>query len=197
MSATKKKLVIEAYKLFASKPYDQVTFMDLEKATGLSRGAILYHIKTKENLFVEVVHYFIFQITSAQSIKLEGKVTLKDFIQGCIDECEKDVKSMEAIGVHNINLAKLNIESQAFYFYPEMKTESINWLNDQYRIWERVIKHSISVGEIKDCADHHEIASLFINQYLGISYAGLVRDKGIDLDKLKNDLLLIYRLIKK
>lgn len=49
--STKDKLLIEAFKLFTSKPYDRVTFADLEQATGLSRGAILYHIKTKENLF--------------------------------------------------------------------------------------------------------------------------------------------------
>ena len=47
---TKNRLLIEAFKLFAHKPYDRVTFADLEEVTGLSRGAILYHIKTKENL---------------------------------------------------------------------------------------------------------------------------------------------------
>ena len=52
---TKNRLLIEAFKLFAHKPYDRVTFADLEEVTGLSRGAILYHIKTKENLFLNVV----------------------------------------------------------------------------------------------------------------------------------------------
>ena len=33
--STKEKLIIEAFKLFASKPYDQVTFADLEKVTNL------------------------------------------------------------------------------------------------------------------------------------------------------------------
>ena len=43
---TKNRLLIEAFKLFAHKPYDRVTFADLEEVTGLSRGAILYHIKS-------------------------------------------------------------------------------------------------------------------------------------------------------
>lgn len=54
-NTTKKTIIVEAFKLFASKPYDQVTFADLEKATNLSRGAIMYHIKTKDNLFIEVM----------------------------------------------------------------------------------------------------------------------------------------------
>ena len=51
--STKDKLLIEAFKLFTSKPYDRVTFADLEQATGLSRGAILYHIKT--NLYLKSI----------------------------------------------------------------------------------------------------------------------------------------------
>lgn len=49
--STKDKLLIEAFKLFTSKPYDRVTFADLEQATGLSRGAILYHIKQRKFIF--------------------------------------------------------------------------------------------------------------------------------------------------
>lgn len=197
MSKTKERLIEEAFKLFASKPYDQVTFADLEKVTNLSRGAILYHIKTKENLFIEVMHYFIFHSISAASVKIEKEKTLKDFILACVEECTKEVQNMKNLGVYNINLAKLNIESQGFYFYPKMKEESINWLNNQYDIWGERITYAISNHEIKPVAIPSDIASLFINQYLGISYSGLVRDDGIDLDKLKKDLFFIYDLIKR
>lgn len=193
---TKKRLIIEAFKLFASKPYDQVTFADLEKATNLSRGAILYHVKTKENLFLEVMHYFIFQTTSAVSVRAWEGMTLKDFIVGCIDECAQAVETMGEMGIANINLAKLNIESQGFYFYPEMKSESLQWLNDQYAIFEKMINAAIERNEIKPLTTPHNIASLFINLYLGISYSGLVREKGIDLNKLKTDLLFVYDLLK-
>lgn len=195
--STKEKLIEEAFKLFASRPYDQVTYADLGKAVNLSRGAILYHIKTKENLFTEVMRYFIFHSTTVTSVKARNGMTLKSFILACIDECAKEVQAMKAIGVNNINLAKLNIESQGFYFYPEMKTESTNWLNNQYDIWEKRIELAIENNEIRPISSTLDIASLFINQYLGISYSGLVREDGIDLYKLKNDLLLIYDLIKK
>lgn len=49
--STKDKLLIEAFKLFTSKPYDRVTFADLEQATGLSRGAILYLWGTERNVY--------------------------------------------------------------------------------------------------------------------------------------------------
>lgn len=195
-NTTKKKIIIEAFKLFASKPYDQVTFADLEKVTNLSRGAILYHIKAKENLFVEVMHYFIFHTPTATSVDITKEMSLKDFIYACIGECTKEVKKMQEIEISNINLAKLNIESQGFYFYPEMNAECEKWSNEQYRIWEKVIEKAIENKEIIPIAEPHNIASLFINQYLGISYSGIIREHGIDLEKLEKDMLLIYDLIK-
>lgn len=196
-NTTKKRLIVEAFKLFASKPYDQVTFADLEKVTNLSRGAILYHIKTKENLFVEVMHYFVFHTTTATAVEVKEEMTLKYFTLACIDECVKEVKCLQEIGIPNINLAKLNIESQGFYFYPTMKAECAKWSDEQYNMWEKVIEKAIINNEIRPLASPHDIASLFINQYLGISYAGIIKDNGIDLEKLRDDLLLIYSMLKK
>lgn len=194
--STKERLVMEAFKLFASKPYDQVTFADLENVTNLSRGAILYHVKTKENLFNEVIRYFIFQRITAASVKIDEKMTLKYFISACVEHCAQEVKRFGEMGIHNINIAKLNIESQGFYFYPEMKAEGTIWLNDQYVVWEGIIRQAILNNEIKPVAEPKDIASLFINQYLGISYAGLIRERGIDIDKLKKDFFAIYNMLK-
>lgn len=193
--STKEKLIIEAFKLFASKPYDQVTFADLEKVTNLSRGAILYHVKTKENLFNEVIHYFIFQTVSAASVENRDKMTLREFLMACVNECENGVKRMAEIGISNINLAKLNIESQGFYFYPKMKDEAERWLEEQYTILRKVIERAIVNCEIKPVADINCIASLFIDLYLGISYSGIIRDNGIDVNKLRDSLLLIYNML--
>lgn len=193
--STKEKLIIEAFKLFASKPYDQVTFADLEKVTNLSRGAILYHVKTKENLFNDVIHYFIFQTVSAASVENGDKMTLREFLMACVEECDRVAKKMAEIGILNINLAKLNIESQGFYFYPKMKEEAEKWVEEQYAIFEKVIERAIAKNEIKPTTDIRCIASLFIDLYLGISYSGIIRDNGMDINKLKDNLLLVYNML--
>lgn len=195
--STKEKLIIEAFKLFASKPYDQVTFSDLQIATNLSRGAIMYHVGVKEKLFQKVIEYFVFQTTSAASVKIGDNMTLKEFIKECVNQCAEEVERFEEIGIPNINIAKLNIESQGFYFYDDMKQEGIAWFKNQYKAWVQVIEKAILNKEITTDKNPHDIASLFINQYLGISYAGLTREKGIDLEKLESDLMFIYDLLSK
>ena len=52
---TRKRLLVTALLLFTQKPYDKVTFKEIEKATGLSRGALMYHVPNKETLFRDAV----------------------------------------------------------------------------------------------------------------------------------------------
>lgn len=89
-SVSKNKILLEAFKLFASKPFEKVTFADLEKATGLSRGAILYHIQTKENLFEMVLENLIFKrSTIVSNDNIVGLWNhIEDFIQERIKEQE-------------------------------------------------------------------------------------------------------------
>lgn len=194
--STKERLLLEALKLFTSKPYDQVTFSDLEKVTNLSRGAILYHVKTKENMFRQVVDQFIFQTFTVAQIEAKDRSTLKKFIMAFVDNFHDEAKVFKEMGITNVNLAKLNIESQAFYFYKGMAEDGQKWYNELHIVWREVIEHAISSGEIRNNISPDNIASLFTDYYLGVSYAGIVRVLGADLDKLKTNYLFIYDCIK-
>ena len=119
--STKDKLLIEAFKLFTSKPYDRVTFADLEQATGLSRGAILYHIKTKENLFLNVVKKFIFEVNSISSMPKTPQSSLILTLTHFIESCQKEKKEMAASGIFNVNTAMMNITISAFFALPKMR----------------------------------------------------------------------------
>ena len=90
---TKDFILLEAFKLFASKQYIKVTFDDIEKATQLSRGAILYHIKSKDVLFAEVVDAFLINKLSIAKVYEEGislDVLLSRFIQFCREEKKRN-----------------------------------------------------------------------------------------------------------
>ncbi len=79
-TSTKENILLQAFILFSKKPYDKVTFEDLEKATGLRRGALLYHVKTKMNLFNEVIESSILNRSSILNIPIQDKDCLKNFI---------------------------------------------------------------------------------------------------------------------
>ncbi len=196
-SKTKDMLLLEAYKLFTIKPYDQVTFTDLENATKLSRGAILYHIKNKENLFREVINAYVFERNSLHFL-LENnpKIGLWSFILLFLEFCKQEKEEMKELGIQNINLAMFNVECAAFFFYPDMREIAKEWVDNEVEVWKQVLNNALANKEIKEDTDIMFMAALFENLYLGNSYHGVVLTKGHDLNMLKKGLTVLYNTIK-
>jgi AcrR family transcriptional regulator len=195
-SRTKIKLLEEAYKLFTSEPYDQVTFDDLEKATKLSRGAILYHIRTKENLFREVINKYVFDRNSLQKL-LENnpKIGLWDFILAFLEESKTMKSEMKELGIKNPNLAMYNIECSAFFF-PDISSMAKEWVIKEEEAWAHVLNNALENKEIKEDTDIPLMTTIFQDMLLGNAYHGIVFPKGQDLVMLKKEFGFLYNMIK-
>lgn len=194
---TKERLIIEAFKLFASKPYDRVTFTDLELATGLSRGAILYHIKTKENLFFDVVKKFIFEHNSVSRISEKDQSNLKNFIESFISVCRKEKKELKNWEIDNINIAMLNIECSAFFVFPRMQDIAYEWFTNETKTWEKVIYNAITSKEIQCDINVTLWANLFESVYLGSSFKGIANKLGYDIEQMEHEFFQLYKLLVK
>lgn len=192
---SKDRIILEAFKLFCTKTYDQVTFSDLEKTTKLSRGAILYHFPSKENIFYEVINRYVLAEHAIKTIESSNKKNLFKFINSFIDKVAHEKKIMSDIGLNNMNLALLNIETNAYSFYPDMQKIAQDWYNEEFKIWEEVINNAISTKEIKNI-DKPTIARLFEKIYFGSSFLSIPLKNGIEPDELKKDLLFVYELLK-
>lgn len=192
---TKSFVFLEAFKLFSKKPYDQVTYSDLEQATGLSRGAILYHIKNKKNLFATVISEFILKKDSIPELSFENGDSLKCFIKRFIDNCRLEKKKLKKNGIDNINLSMLNLSSQAFYYCPVMAERYSEWMRGQLSTWTKIIRIAIDKGEIRDDISVDLIASLFHNVYFGLAYSGSAVENGYDLEVLEKEFKTIYGFI--
>ena len=196
-SRTKERLLLEAFKLFASEPYDQVTFTDLEKATKLSRGAILYHIKTKDNLFREVIEKYVFDRNSLyKTWENDPKIGLQSFISIYMEDCKKYKSEMKELGVQNINLALFNAECASFFFYPDMREITKVWVEKEINAWTQVLNNAIESKEIKEDTDVPLMANLFQDVLFGNAYHGIFQSKGQDLTILKKQMGALYNMIK-
>ena len=60
----KEYLYAVAFKLFLTKRYEAVSISDIEKESGMTRGAITYYGKDKLGLFYDVISCFILSISS-------------------------------------------------------------------------------------------------------------------------------------
>lgn len=199
LSKTKCSVLLEAFKLFSTKPYDQVTFSEIEASTGLSRGAILYHIKNKENLFRCVIDDYVLSksvLTTAYEAEIKN-YSLWNFILKFIDLCIEEKNELREMGILNMNLGMLTIECAAFYNYPMMTEKAKEWHENDMAIWIKVLERAVEEQEIKKDIDVNLIANIMENIYLGTSFSGIIKDKGYDINLMKKELQFVYDAIKK
>ncbi len=193
---SKDRIIFEAFKLFCLKPYDQVIFSDIEKATNLSRGAILYHFKAKENIFNRVIEDYVLTSNSITSVEKEKRENLQIFITAFIERLKDAKLQMKKWGIKNMNEALLHIESSAYTFYPEMREKAAKWYDEQLQVWQEVISNAIKNNEIKNNINPKVITVLFMKIYVGTSFLATTKLHGIEIEELQKDFDNLYRLLK-
>lgn len=193
---SKELLLLEAYKLYVSKPYDHVTFSELEKVTGLSRGAILYHYKSKELLFNAVIEHFVIEKSAITALIDDDCGSLLDFIKNFISECKREMQEYRSRGIYNMNLAKFHMEFHALSYYNDAQNIFKKWLENEQNVWQNILSNAMENREVRDDLDLVIFSNMFINIYQGTSFSGLCRPKGYDITLLEKEFMALYNLIK-
>lgn len=193
-SETLQMILNKSFKLFSTKPYEKVTFTEIEKETGLSRGAILYYFKTKEALFDMVMERMVFSKSSIlgkkQTKGLWNNITY--FLEMLSDVKEK----YRLLGIENANLAFLTLEANAFSNIEKMQKFSNVWVRNEISSWIQIIDQAIKDREIIHDIDSKKLARLIFNIYIGASYSGIAYIKGCDINDLREEYALLYNMIK-
>ncbi|MCA1744685.1 MAG: TetR/AcrR family transcriptional regulator [Bacteroidales bacterium] len=181
---TKGLILTEAFRLFAKHTYEQVTFVELETATKLSRGAIMYHFKTKELIFKSMCDRFLLKESSVLerlNAQISSDMTLKALVDLYIRVIADLKADYQEIGISNMNKALINITNQATYFYPNFEIKAMKWKVMQVQFWQSMLKKAAQSNEIKADVDFEVVAELFEDTYCGIAYSGIIYPEGIDM----------------
>lgn len=192
---TKQRVLLEALRLFTTKQYDKVTYRDLENATGLSRGAIIYHIKNKETLFRDVVELFVFENNTLTSLDETQRATLRDTILNFTEQLSREQEYWRESGIASINFALVNIQMSSYTLFPESLAFAKEWYDKEVAIWRDVMEKAAAAGEIRR-VDPQIFAELFEDAYLGAAYAGLPERDGYDVERVRHKLLSLYEAIR-
>ncbi len=191
MKETEEKILFEAFKLFLIKNFEKVTVSDLEKALGLSRGAIFYYMKTKEELFRRVVDKYILSPHNVDNkFAPFENAHLIDFIHFYIDSISKTMKIIESCGVENLHRSYFSLIFQAIQYYPGFDKLISNVFQKELELWKKVVNDAHTSGEIKKEFDVEIVAMHFRYIYSGLSFEMSLR-KGLDT-KLLLDLYIDY-----
>lgn len=193
---SRQKILIEAFRLFATMPYDRVSFSVLEKKIGISRGSMIYYFKNKEGLFKEVVHTYVYGTSSIKAVPDAYRLSLCSFYNYFIEILKREKEQMFDIGIMNMNEALMRIENSALYYIPDFKEQCTRWYEEDLQIWKSIVENAISTGEIRSQLDPVSISYLYGDCYLGRAFDGVFTERGYDIDRLKQTYDYIYALLK-
>jgi len=192
---TRRKILVDAFKLFSSNSYETVSFSELEKASGVSRGSMVYYFKNKYGLFSEVLKTYVFDKYSIKQVPEPYQHSLKAFYNCFIEILEKEKSKFDDLGIKNMNEALFFIEMSALLNIPDFRTKACEWYEDEKTVWRNVIENAACCNEIRKDIDFNSIADLFEESYLGASFMGVFSIFGADLNVLRTNFDQLYSLL--
>ena len=195
------RLFNAAFKLFLLHQYKGVTLTDIEKETGMTRGAIFYHAKNKEDLYRKVVkRYWIDRQNLKKKMDLKKDCSsLKEFIYSYTDSISRTMN-----GLHSL-LAGCTVQqaSQAYLSFLMQLKETAPDLHDEYLsnrayelfTWNDVLRAAVANGEISEDIDTYAFAQTFLFLFYGQTFWEAL-DNGLNVDQLRRNYLKIYDAIR-
>jgi len=193
---TEDKILFGAFKLFLTKNFEKVTIADLEKALGLSRGAIFYYMKTKDELFRRVIDRYVLSPHNIDNKFAAFKdSSLIDFLHFYIEGINKTMRSIESCGVENLHRSYFSLIFQALQYYPNFGDFISGVFDKELELWKRVVSNAVNSGEIKQDLDADTIAMHFRYIYSGLSFEYSLK-QGLDTKLLMDIYMEFYNRIK-
>jgi TetR/AcrR family transcriptional regulator, transcriptional repressor for nem operon len=199
MIDTKEHILRTAFRLFITKSYKAVTMCDLEKATGLTKGAFYHYFKNKEEIYIEVIDKFYISNQIPRNIDVEENGTLRDYIDLHLNHIEflaSKLKEIAKIDRPDTTLVSLILEAKEYYpgFAEKLKEMGDSFFNK----WERTITRAKLKGEILEDIESDILTENFIA--IGFSiFRYILNGRSIEFaySMVKLQYNQLYKLVKK
>lgn len=194
--ASRQKILLEAFRLFATMPYERVSFSVMEKEIGISRGSMVYYFGNKEGLFREVLTTLVYGTSSIKAVPEAYRLSLCSFYNYLIETLKREQEQIAQIGIVNINESLMRIENSALTYAENFKEVTNQWFEEEQQIWKAVIDNAVSTGEIKPDINTTIFSQIFEDCYLGNAFKGVFKKNGYDIDSLKKSFDQIYTVLR-
>ena len=170
-NVSKQKILLESFKLFATKPFSDITFTDIEKVTGLSR-------------FIINKEYDLPTIDVSKS--------MWDNIKNFIAVKQRQQEFFTSIGIQNINRAFIYIAANCMNLLKEIPNETQQRLEKEKKYWKELLLLGIEKQEIKNSVNVEVEKLSFMEIYYGYSYMSMTTPNGYDTNCLLEKFQHLY-----
>lgn len=192
---SKKLLLQTGIKLFGSKGYEATSVVEIEKDLKQTRGALIYHYKSKLGFFEATVNKYYFGRVMPASVPDENRNSFKDLYTKFVSMLEEECMELINSGVRNVAGTFINLETDALRSIPDFRQKCKEFNDKQISVMELVIGRSIHSGELKSSIVPSVIAEMFMNVAVGQAYRANSEGYTYYTDGMLRQFNSMYRLI--
>jgi TetR/AcrR family transcriptional regulator, transcriptional repressor for nem operon len=194
LSDTREYIIDQAYNLFLNHSYEAVSISEISKAIGFSKGALYHHFSSKEELFKAVIDK---HINLKIFINYDAGITITEYINMVVKHSKDIVETIINDEQKLVTLDYLSLYIDAFRHYPEFSREKSDFIHDEIKKIEKIIRNGIEKGEIRSDVDAGVMAMNFFSLSLGM-VADLLYNKSTKkaINTLQSQFNELYKLMK-
>ena len=198
--SNKETLYKAAFRLFLVKQFEGVSLSDIEKESGLTRGAIFYYANDKKDLFHDIIkHYVIDRQNISTKVNSSGYTSVRDYIdlyiKGVRDTMDNLYELLPDMTRDNASRAYVSTILEASTFFPDVNIWYRHNVNNDISMWVSVLHKGVENGEIREDIDLLNSAKQFVCIYYGLTLMNSFSD-GLNTNQLLEQMLNLYDFIK-
>jgi len=201
MSDTREHIVLIASRLFLQKSYKEVTMKELVDKTGMSKGAFYHYFKSKEQVFLESLEFFVKALERNYSSYSQD--SLKQFYNDYLNETVKLYREYSQKFEDEFSEVQFTINHFALIFdtlklFPDFRKRIKELFNYELAHWIEIIKVARSKGEIKPSISDIKLGEMFVYLSDGIGINMIMRGAYVEdmVEHIKNQWDALYEQIK-
>ncbi len=181
---TKKKILDAAARCFSEGGYAKTTMDKIAEEAGVSKGALYWHFRSKEELFIELKERSIAEVreqfeklfSQKKSFELKLNEAMALYLSSLVPEKREVARLNAEFLAEAPKIPKLN-----------------NMLKDQYKLIQSLlastIQEAIKRGELRKDIDQNMLSTILLAMLDGLELHWAILELDFDWEKVKASLL--------
>ncbi|MEJ6785582.1 TetR/AcrR family transcriptional regulator [Aminobacter sp. Piv2-1] len=162
-----------AAKLFAERGYDGVGISEVGEATGFGKGALYYHIKSKEDLLFDIMTIYMMDLIAAARGIAESDLPAAARLSAL---------SSNFMSIMFASRAEMTVCFREVHALSEARQKGVLRLHSEYlEIWDRIFRDGAASGEFRPMTrlEIKALLGMFFYSFLWVKTEGSIRVEAI------------------
>ncbi|MBW4630771.1 MAG: TetR/AcrR family transcriptional regulator [Iphinoe sp. HA4291-MV1] len=181
---TKEKILQQAAELFNQQGYAGSSISDIMRVTGLQKGGIYNHFKSKDDLALQAFDFAIAKLKRHYRTAIRSKHHAVERLQAIIDVFRSNIDNPIIKG----GCPLLNTAIESDDAHPALRERAQQAMNSWRDLFRRITQRGIEKDEIRPTIDADEVTTIIISTLEGAMMMSKLYGDSIHLERAINHL---------